>query len=440
MKRMLWLLSFLILLASCSTNNRLTFQDNIVIEYGETINPINWVKTGRFDTIVTDVDPEKLGPQEIVITSTYQNKKSEYPMTIQIRDTKGPHIEELKTFEAPLYSEIQISEFFHATDLRDGNVPVEHTPLDTSRLGGKRVLVWAVDAVGNRTQFEVLLNVVDVNPPIISQKSEFLIKKNEELNIHDFFLFKDEQKENLNVEIQGDYDLSEVGSYPLVISATDPSGNNNQLETVLVVYQEADESMDGYQYIEDANIREDRYTLVNMRYQLPYDYVPNNLVLFPSDYRLGNASGTLETVAAFVEMAEAAQKDNISLVVEHGYISYWNQSSLYNAQVAKVGLEETDKQFFRAGHSEHQLGVAIDICSDGNCEASFSGTAADRWLRDNASNYGFILRYPRGKEANTGMNYKSFHYRYVGKEAASEINKTGLSFEEFFYQFSDYLK
>ena len=442
MKRILIVLSFLLLLSSCTNSNQLTFQSEIVIEYGETLNPVNWVRTGRFDTIeIKQVDPEKIGIQEIIIEASYEGKVTEYPLSIRIADTKGPQIKELQAFEAPLNSEIQISDYFSADDVRDGLLPVEHSPLDTSKLGSKRVLVWSVDSLKNRTQFEVILNVIDVNPPVISQSKEFLVEKDSTFAIEDFFTFEDEQKDHLDIEIRNSYDLSKVGSYPIVIAASDPSGNTNTYDTVLVVYEEASEELDGYYYIQDADIRDDRYTLVNRRYQLPNNFTPDNLVLFPDNYRIGNASATLETVAAFVEMAESAKKEGISLAVEQGYVNYWDQSYLYNSSVSKYGVETADSMVFRAGHSEHQLGVAIDLCSTKErCSSLFANTNADMWLKKNAAEYGFILRYPRGKEANTGNIYVSYHYRFVGKEVAKHIVSTGLSYEEYYYQFSENLK
>ena len=211
---------------------------------------------------------------------------------VTINDLKGVRPE-------PFYPAFALVITFSADDVRDGLLPVEHSPLDTSKLGSKRVLVWSVDSLKNRTQFEVILNVIDVNPPIISQSKEFLVEKDSTFLIEDFFTFEDEQKDHLDIEIRNSYDLSKVGSYPIVIAASDPSGNTNTYDTVLVVYEEASEELDGYYYIQDADIRDDRYTLVNRRYQLPNNFTPDNLVLFPDNYRIGNASATLETVAAF---------------------------------------------------------------------------------------------------------------------------------------------
>ena len=90
--------------------------------------------------------------------------------------------------------------------------------------------------------------------------------------------------------------------------------------------------------------------------------------------------------------------------------------------------KERDKVSARPGFSEHQTGLAIDINS---LDESFENTVAGKWLAENSSKYGFILRYPKGKEGITGYNYEPWHLRYVGKKLATYLYKHNLVFEEY---------
>ena len=165
---------------------------------------------------------------------------------------------------------------------------------------------------------------------------------------------------------------------------------------------------DGLYYIEDILI-------VNKTYPLPSDYDPGKL----SD----------EYMDAFYEMQAHAELDGIDLWIQSGYRSYDTQVSIYNNYVAMDGQAAADTYSSRPGHSEHQSGLAADI---NNPDESFNGTEAAEWLKNNCYKYGFIVRFPEGKEEYTGYIYESWHLRYVGKEWAKKITESGKSLEEYF--------
>ena len=85
----------------------------------------------------------------------------------------------------------------------------------------------------------------------------------------------------------------------------------------------------------------------------------------------------------------------------------------------------------RAGHSEHQTGLAIDVSSNNPDILSFEMSTSFKWMKEHAHEYGFILRYPKGKEDITGYMYEPWHYRYVGKEIATLLYQTGMTFDEY---------
>jgi D-alanyl-D-alanine carboxypeptidase len=126
-------------------------------------------------------------------------------------------------------------------------------------------------------------------------------------------------------------------------------------------------------------------------------------------------------------MIEAAQADGVSLQVVAGYRSYSRQASAYTAGTTDVP----------AGASEHNLGLSVDIMTPSETSyniSAFEATAAYQWLRDNAANYGFILRYPEDATAITGFNYEPWHYRYVGVDQAQKIVASGLTLEQYLAQ------
>ena len=132
--------------------------------------------------------------------------------------------------------------------------------------------------------------------------------------------------------------------------------------------------------------------------------------------------------AALQEMFNAAAAEGFNLFVKSGFRSYSTQKSLYNSYVRRDGAAAADRYSARPGYSEHQTGLAFDI---NKATSSFAGTPEAKWLADNCYKYGFIIRYPEGKEAITGYIYEPWHIRYLGIETATEVYNSGLCLEEF---------
>ena len=167
------------------------------------------------------------------------------------------------------------------------------------------------------------------------------------------------------------------------------------------------EVKNGLTYVNDILI-------VNKTYSVPNNYNPGTL--------------TIETKNAFDEMQKAAEKDNIKLWITSGFRSYSLQTSLYNNYVLKDGKEKADTYSARPGHSEHQTGLAMDL---NIVDSSFEGTKEAIWIADNCYKYGFIIRYPKGKEEITGYKYEPWHVRYLGKELSEKVYKSGKTLEEY---------
>ena len=175
----------------------------------------------------------------------------------------------------------------------------------------------------------------------------------------------------------------------------------------------------------DTDMSDGYLIICNKYHKLKDNYEPDLVSLS------GYGGGQMERVAAsfFKKMSDAAKKEGISIYNVSGYRSFNTQKSLYNSYVNRDGKEKADTYSARAGTSEHQTGLASDINS---VSSSFENTSAFKWLKNNSYKYGFILRYPKGKEFITGYMYEPWHFRYVGEEVAKIIYEKDITYEEYY--------
>ena len=174
------------------------------------------------------------------------------------------------------------------------------------------------------------------------------------------------------------------------------------------------EVIDGATYIEGVLI-------ANKSYPLPSTYNPGDL--------------TSEVKEAFSKMQKAAASEGLNIYISSGFRSYERQVTVYNSYVQKDGKELADTYSSRPGYSEHQTGLCFDLNS---IDDSFGNTAESAWVDKHAHEYGFIVRFPKGKDSATGYQYEPWHLRYVGVDMATKIYNSGLSLEEYFGITSQY--
>lgn len=181
-------------------------------------------------------------------------------------------------------------------------------------------------------------------------------------------------------------------------------------------------------YSDAVTVKTDKHTIENKNGVTYVDgiLIANKTYGLPSSYNPGGL--TAETSSAFSKMQKAAWQDGISLWVCSGFRSYSYQNTLYNNYAARDGRQAADTYSARAGYSEHQTGLAIDV---NNASSSFAGTKEAKWLEKNCAKYGFIIRYPQNKQDITGYKYEPWHVRYVGVPLAQEITDSGLCLEEY---------
>lgn len=221
--------------------------------------------------------------------------------------------------------------------------------------------------------------------------------------------------------------ITAVGEGTCKITITDK--NTKAYGEIVVTVKKLPDSLkveNGLTYTKEGNI-----LIANKSYALPNTYDPGGL--------------TDDTYNAFLLLKQAAANANCGLrefTIASGYRSYQTQVGNYDYFVNRDGVSLADTYSARPGHSEHQTGMAIDVI---DASENFNGTPEAEWLKEHCHEYGFIIRYPEGKERFTGYMYEAWHIRYVGVEMAQKIREEGertgnpnITLEEYFDFDSDY--
>ena len=186
-----------------------------------------------------------------------------------------------------------------------------------------------------------------------------------------------------------------------------------------------------------------KFVILNKYYHTDKTY-PNEeeLVTIDGKYHINGTETRLnkECYEAFLKMFEAAKAagDEYAFKLKSAYRSYDTQVSTYNYWVSQDGKETADTYSARAGYSEHQTGYAFDIRDYNYIHEDYSKSTSFTWVSQNAHKYGFIIRFPKGKEHITGYQYESWHYRYCGIECATYIYENDITFEEYYEYFIKY--
>lgn len=215
--------------------------------------------------------------------------------------------------------------------------------------------------------------------------------------------------------------------------------NQESKQMTIKIKQALEDTIQGNEAIPTVTNPADRVVVVNKQRALPDNYVPTDLV-YPNVnfYQQANSEKKMlraEAARALEELFAQAKSENVHLQGVSGYRSYQTQKGLFNYYVETQGEEHAKQYSAYPGTSEHQTGLAIDVAgADGRnlLEESFADTKEGQWLASNVSTFGFIIRYPKGKEQITGYAYEPWHLRYVGKAVAEEIATKGITLEEYF--------
>ena len=344
----------------------------------------------------------------------------------------------------------------------NGKVVDKKEVINTDKVGVQKIKLTIEDYFKKTKDYSFEVNVKDTVAPEIQAKEKLTTEYDTKIDLLKDVTATDNYDKEIEVKVEGEYDLKKAGEYKLQYIAKDSSGNETKKEVVLVVKEKVvetpkivekpvtnnsnnqtqnnnsepapsapvvnqdgsfttskgfhGETRNGITYI-------DGVLIANKTYALPKSYAPGGL--------------TGETSKAFNTMKSAAAQEGISIWVASGFRSYDLQNRLWTNRKNKNGIAFADAGTARPGHSEHQTGLAMDI---NMVDDAFENTAAGQWLFKNAYKYGFILRYPRGKTGETGYKYESWHYRYVGVDLATKLYNGGnwITLENYFGITSQY--
>ena len=153
------------------------------------------------------------------------------------------------------------------------------------------------------------------------------------------------------------------------------------------------------------------------------------------NYATNNKFLRKEAKENFEKLSSDAKKIGYSIIAVSAYRDYDYQENLFNNYVKEKGENYALKCSAKAGHSEHQTGLSVDVMGSNNDYDQFEKSKEFDWMKNNSYKYGFILRYPKGKEYITGFKYEPWHYRYVGKDIASIIYTEGITLEEYYKKY-----
>jgi len=181
------------------------------------------------------------------------------------------------------------------------------------------------------------------------------------------------------------------------------------------------EVIDGVTYV-------DSYLIANKTYALPESFVPTNTY---KNITSTNCAECIDKDAYNAYTKMKSEATGLTLWIASGYRSYSYQDALYSGYVNRSGKQSADTYSARPGHSEHQTGLAFDLNSVSD---SFANTNEGKWINENCHKYGFIIRYPKGKDGITGYKYEPWHLRYVGVDLATKLYNNGdwITMEEYF--------
>ncbi len=279
--------------------------------------------------------------------------------------------------------------------------------------------------------YNVYLEVVDNESPTINNVKDITTIEGTKVDLLSNIEVKDNSKDKLDISIDGDYDFNKVGTYNLSVVAIDKSNNKSIKDFKLIVEEKPKpivvetkpkETITTSSNVVDKDLsgtttKGYQISRINGIYYIKGIMIANKTYALPNTYNPGGLTSEFNT--AFNKMKSDAAKEGISLWVASGYRSYSYQSKLYSQYANSYGKASADTFSARAGHSEHQTGLAADL---NQISESFGNTKEGKWLANNCYKYGFILRYPKNKQSITGYIYEPWHFRYIGEEASNLYN------------------
>ena len=215
------------------------------------------------------------------------------------------------------------------------------------------------------------------------------------------------------------------------IAYSDKNPEISLTEVIALVNVHRDQNY--YENMEVTDTSKGNTMLVNKYNALSKDYEVEDLKTISKTYSYGdNKKLNKEAYDAFISLADDAKKEGYTILIVSSYRTYQDQEDVWKDYKASFGTKKADAYAARAGSSEHETGLAIDVADYNDKNDKFEATESFKWMQTNAHKYGYILRYPKGKENITGYSYEAWHYRYVGIDNATKVYNEGITYDEYY--------
>ena len=276
----------------------------------------------------------------------------------------------------------------------------------------------------------VKLEVNDTEKPIISDVKDITIYVGDDSDLFKNITITDNSHDVLSKKIIGDYNINKPGTYKLKYEVKDKALNTTTSDFILTIKDKEVVNNNNNKNVTSKGYKIEKKDGI---YYINGILIANKSYSLPSSYNPGSLKP--EFTIAFDKMKKDYDKigfkSHPKLTIKSGFRSYQTQVTLYNNYVARDGKKAADRYSARAGHSEHQSGLAADF---NEISDTYGETDSGKWLSNNCWKYGFILRYPKGKESSTGYMYESWHFRYLGDVSLAKTlynNGNWLTLEEY---------
>lgn len=203
--------------------------------------------------------------------------------------------------------------------------------------------------------------------------------------------------------------------------------NSNETPSKAIAIVNVGANNEWYSNIKETDTTKNELMLVNKFYGLSETYEPSDLVKVSSTYGYEGKRVSEVIYDSLTNMIDSAKENGYTLLVNQGYRSYADQLEAYTDIEDVNGTEAADERAARAGHSEYQTGLSVELSTYG----AEVGTET-QWLLDNSYRFGFIVRYPEGSSDITGFSSDAWRVRYVGRDVATKIHNENITFDEYY--------
>ncbi len=318
--------------------------------------------------------------------------------------------------EVPSLEDYITSDYDESCTIEWTNIDLEDNKIYTAGIYEGKLKIVDRDVTVN-------LEVIDDVAPTIENVKDITITVGDKIDLLKGITVTDNSRDEMDISISEEsiYDINKVGTYNIEVIAKDNSNNISKKVFKLIVKEKVipQEQVKDIPNVPDIDLsgtttKGYQINRIDGIYYVNGILIANKTYALPSTYNPGGLRS--EFMTAFNKMKEAAKNDGVTITIISGYRSYSYQKALYDGYVKTYGKAMTDTFSARPGNSEHQSGLAADL---NRIDDNFGNTKEGKWLDLNASKYGFILRYPKGKQSITGYKYEPWHFRYIGDEAAN---------------------